>query len=78
MSEVKPQMKWYEMLACLWPIALVSIGGGIGGLLGGLACGLNFHIFTKDISTFKKYSLTTLTGITAIALYIAAAVLATS
>ena len=74
MSEVKPQMKWYEMLACLWPIALMSVGGGIGGLLGGLAIALNLTIFGKDFSNKKKYVLTTLSGISAVVLYIVIAI----
>jgi sulfite exporter TauE/SafE len=69
MSEEENNMKWYEQLFCALPIALVSVGGAIGGLCGGLAFALNINIFSKQLSTAKKYLFTTLITLGAVICY---------
>ena len=74
-NKINPnKLKWYEYLACCWPLILVGIGGLLGGLCGGVAYGINANIFSKEISSAKKYIYTTLVGIGAIILYFILAV----
>lgn len=63
-------MKWYEHLACGWPLVLVGIGGAIGGLCGGVAYGLSVKVFTKDISDTKKYAYSLLISLGAFIAYL--------
>ncbi|WP_426369881.1 hypothetical protein [Pseudocolwellia sp. HL-MZ7] len=69
MSEEENNMKWYEQLFCGLPIALISIGGAVGGLCGGLAFALNISVFSKELSTGKKYLFTSLITLGAVISY---------
>lgn len=69
MNEEENNMKWYEQLFCGLPIALVSIGGAVGGLCGGLAFALNISVFSKKMSTAKKYLFTSLITLGAVISY---------
>jgi len=69
MTEEENNMKWYEQFFCALPIALISIGGAVGGLCGGLAFALNISVFSKKLSTAKKYLFTTFITLGAVLSY---------
>ncbi|MCL1127502.1 hypothetical protein [Shewanella surugensis] len=62
-------LKWYEKLACMWPLGLIFVSGAVGGLFGGMAFTLNLRIFNKDWSDPKKYLYIVLTGLGVIVAY---------
>jgi hypothetical protein len=59
------------LLACLWPLALVAIGGAIGGGLGGAAAGLNFSIYKSKLPIAVKIVLNIVSGVAAFAIWLA-------
>lgn len=65
------RLKWYEHLACGWPLILVFLGGAVGGGCGGAAYAISGRIFLNDkLSAGKKYGLSVLVGLGAIVLYV--------
>lgn len=68
-------LKWYEHVACGWPLVLVFVGGAIGGACGGAAYMINGNIFKADHPTPLKYVYSFLVGIGAIVLYFGCAMI---
>jgi hypothetical protein len=60
-------------LVCGWPLVMVAFGGAIGGGLGGAAYGVNLYIYKSRLPLVAKIPLTVLTGLAAMALWVAIA-----
>lgn len=70
MLEELKKMKWYDQLFCALPIGLVVVGGAIGGVFGALAFTLNIKVFSKELSSLKKYIFTLLITLGSVILYL--------
>lgn len=64
-----------EQIVCAWPLALVAVGGALGGVCGAVAWVLNTRIMASSMGAPMRYALIVLSGIGAIALYFAGAIL---
>jgi hypothetical protein len=73
--ELAPPLKWYELVWCCLPIALLFVGGLIGGGVGGGACFLNVLIFRGEQSLVMKYALTAIVTVCAFVVYLVLAML---
>jgi hypothetical protein len=62
------------VLACVWPLALLFIGGAVGGGLGGAAAGLNFSIYKSKLPASTKIVLNIATGFAAVVIWLAIAI----
>ncbi|MEZ4662343.1 MAG: hypothetical protein R2911_32740 [Caldilineaceae bacterium] len=50
-------LKWYALIWCGLPMALVFAGGALGGIAGAIGFSVNSKIFRSNINGFAKYLL---------------------
>ena len=71
----KPAPSWPVHLRCGWPLLLAVLGGVIGGALGGAAYAINLQIDRSSMSTPAKVLFNLSSGLLAIILTLAIALI---
>ncbi|MBN1267896.1 MAG: hypothetical protein JXA25_20560 [Anaerolineales bacterium] len=73
--EIVEPLKWYELVWCALPVALITIGGALGALVGVIVFTLNARLFRSDLNPVIRYLLTGLTSFASALVYVLLATL---
>tara|TARA_R110000868_G_scaffold411617_1_gene706121 strand:- start:201735 stop:202034 length:300 start_codon:yes stop_codon:yes gene_type:complete len=58
------------MAACMWPLALMAVGGMLGGAFGGAAAAINMSLVGSKLPRWSLWLLNPLVGLTAVVLWL--------